>query len=1194
MRPLLPWPQVDLGPQRASVLVGIGASAGGLDAVTRLLVALPDDLGVAVLFVSHLDPDQPSALVELLSRSTRMRVEAAVPGGIPGANTVYVAPPGAQLTVVDGRMQLATNGRTQGRPVDAFLSSLAASEGRHAIGIVLSGSGSDGRRGLSEIRRVGGFTLVQDETATFRDMPQAAIDAGVVDRVLPPDRIAAELATRLELGGASTETDGELTDTDASTDRALSEVLQTVRLRRGVDFSAYRLATMRRRVSRRMEVRRVETLGEYAQVLAVDPAEVDALFEDLLIRVTEFFRDAAVFEYLRTEGLAKLVRNRQASLPLRVWVVGCSTGEEAYSLAMTILEYQGDCGRPASIQIFATDVNDSVLAIARAGCYSVERCAGISPDRLARFFVPTADGYRVRAEVRELCVFARHDIARDPPFSRMDLVSCRNVLIYLGQPLQARVVPTLHYALRPSGLLLLGRAETIGRDDDLFEVRERELCVFARRPTSRARLPDLPTVTAGPPPGLETRRLPAFDDLTRQADRWVVERYAHVGVIVDADLRIVEFSCDTAAYLSNESGPATLRLLDLVRPPIRTLVADAFAAARAEGTQAALEGSYADASGDARPLRVRVVCLAGASLSGFLVLFEAAAPDLPLLTRLRASARSYGRSALQRLSGTGRDDADAQRDQLATARTRMHGLIDDHQAKTEELTAANEEVRSSNEELQSTNEELQTAKEEVLASNEELSTVNEELGLRNFALARSVDDLANLLAGTNIPIVMVDRERRIRWFTPSAARVLGLRPTDMGRSIDAVPLAIGALALASLVGPVLDEMQPREELTRDASESWWRVTVSPYRRSDDSADGAVVALVDVDALKRAEASLLEERSLAQWIVETVDQPLVAVDGALAIVSANRAYCDSLAAKESTLVGQPLLDVAPQWDEPALRTWLHAAMLGAEDTAEREMTTPGPPPRQLALRAHKIVPTRGGATLLIVVDDVTSRRQQEQTETELLARVLSAQAQERERLARELHDETGQALSALLLGLQAAIDKIDDPLAARRVAGLREQARALLDAVGRIARGLHPPSLDELGLGGALRGLVDGFALTQGIAVDLQLGGERRFGALPAATQLALYRVVQEAMTNVGRHSGASTVCVSLVHGGDDVTLRIADDGRGFEPSANPRGGMGLQLMRRRIALLHGSMTLRATADAGTVLDVVVPVGATHA
>ncbi len=1185
---------MDLGSERASVLVGIGASAGGLDAVKRLLVALPDDLGIALLFVPHLNPSQPSALIELLSRTTNMRVVIAA-SGIAEPNTVYVTPPGSQLTIHDGRMHVGSNGRTHDRPIDLFLSSLAASEGERAIGILLSGSGSDGRSGLSAIREAGGVTLAQDDSAAFGDMPRAAIDADVVDSVLPPHLIAAELKMLVEpLRSVSASRRTSLSDTHATTDGALLDVLRAVRHRRGVDFSAYKIATVRRRISRRMVIRQIETLGAYARVLDADPAEVDALFEDLLIRVTEFFRDPEVFEYLRTEGLATLTRSGQAALPLRIWVVGCSTGEEAYSLAMTILEYQAGSDRPVPIKIFATDINDTALEIARAGRYPTERCAGLAKHRLERFFSPTADGYRVRAEVRELCVFARHDIARDPPFSRMDLVSCRNVLIYFGQQLQDRVVATLHYALRPSGLLLLGRAETIGRGDDLFEVRERELCVFMRRPTSRARLPDLPAVTVGAPPGLETRGPPVHDALTRQADRWIVEHYGPVGVIVDADLRVREFRGDTAAYLGNESGPATLGLLELVRPEIRPLVTDALIAARERGTQITVDGPCPDAGGKPRSVRVHVVALGGAALSGFLVLFEPTPAAFPLLTRIRTSARNYGRSALQRLAGAGQEDASVQRDQLAAARTRLHGLIDDHQAKTEELTAANEEVRSSNEELQSTNEELQTAKEEVLASNEELSTVNEELARRNRALARSVDDLANLLTGTNIPIVMVDRERRIRWVSPSAARVLGLRQTDTGRTIDATPLAIGALALTSLIDPVLDDMQPREQLARDAAASWWRITVSPYRRSDDSPDGVVIALVDVDALMRAQAGLLEERTLAQWIVETVDQPLVVVDSALSIVSANRAYCDSVAAEESALLGLALLDVAPQSDDPALRTWLEAVMLGSDDAAERELTTVGPPPRQLALRAHKIVPTRGGAALLVVVEDITARRQQEQTETDLLARVLSAQAQEREHLARELHDETGQALSALLLGLQAAVDKIDDPPAAAYVADLREQARALLDAVGRLARGLHPPSLDELGLGGAIRALVDGFGHTHGVTVNLQLGGERRFGALPAATRLALYRIVQEAMTNVGRHAAASSVIVTLVHAGNEVTLRVADDGRGFEPTTSPRGGMGLELMRRRIALLHGSMTLHASVDEGTRLDVVVPVGAARA
>jgi len=1178
---------LDDGPECAIPLVGIGASAGGLEALTLLVAALPDDVGMAFFVVQHLDPALPSALVELLARATTLSVVSAHDGAVPEPNVVYVVPPGTQLTMDGHLMRLEPNGESRHRPVDIFLRSLALSAGHRAIGILLSGSGSDGRLGLTAIREAGGFTLVQDDTARFPDMPRAAIKAGVVDRVLPPSEIAAELVALKQHPYVR----GEVVPGDVAAapegDAALIEILDAVHGRRGVDFSGYKSATLHRRILRRMVLRGVGSLPEYAKMVVDDPAEVDALFEDILISVTEFFRDPEVFERLRTTVLRGLVERQGARAPLRIWVIGCSTGEEAYSIAMTVREYQGTSGRSLPIKIFATDVNDTALAIARRGIYAPERVALLTAERRRRFFDSVSEGLQVRQEVRELCIFARHDITCDPPLSRMDLVSCRNVLIYLGRELQERVVPILHYALRPGGVLLLGRSESIGHSDDLFEASDQANHVYARRATSHARLPNLRMLTTGGGGGVVA--MPSSPDLlTRQADRYVVAHYAPAGVIVDADLRVLHFRGDTSSFLSNPPGAASLHLLKLAHPDVHPHLVEGLRLARERGEEVTREGVRVRGTPADVSTVLRVVPLSRDGMTGYLVLFESTSRAPTLTSRFGAVALGYGRSLLRQLGrGDAEDSRSSSQRELTTARSRLHGLIDEHEAKTEELTAAIEEVRSSNEELQSTNEELQTAKEEVLASNEELTTVNEELEARNTTLARSNDDQANLLSSTNIPIVMVDQDRRIRWFTPSAALVLDLIPGDLGQPFDHIKLGLDLPLLETLINPVLDDRRAQEHLVQDAEHRWYRVTVSPYRRADDSVDGVVIAFVDIDALKRAEAGLLQERTLAQWIVETVRQPLVTIDDALVIVSANRAYCDGRATTEAAVLHRSLLSVDVEWDTPALRAWLESVMAGDHDV-EEFVVNGGEQGRQLELRAHRIVPTKDRHLLLIAVEDVTARSLRERSEAELVSGVLAAQAEERAHLARELHDETGQALSALLVGLRAASERIVDPGVHDLVAELRERVRELLDSVGRLARGLHPPSLEELGLGGAIRELAEEFGHVHALAVDVRVDGEQQLGALPSATQLVLYRVIQEGLTNVARHARAGAVTLRVTRDEREVTLQIVDDGQGLGPDASTRTGLGLRLMRRRVAQLHGKLSLRAAPRGGTALEIVIP------
>ena len=999
-------------------LVGVGASAGGLPALTRLFGAVPSDVGMAFFVVMHLNPSLPTALVEVLSAATSLPVRFVRDGVVPEAGVVYVAPPGQQLRIESGFMRMSPTSSMH-RPIDGFLASLAAHAGQRAIGVLLSGAGSDGMLGLTAIRDAGGITLVQDDTATFPGMAQAALEAGVVDLVASPEGIAEMLAglrSKPYVRGELRLIDGG----EAGVEGALTPILTLLQQRRGIDFRGYKVATLRRRVLRRAVVRDTRSLEDYLRVLRDEPAELDALFSDVLIKVTEFFRDPEVFESLASRVLPRLYERREVDGPLRIWVVGCSTGEEAYSIAMTVLEHEPELGE-AAVQIFATDVSDEALSFARQGRYSRARCAGVSEERLERFFIDVGEQRQVRQDVRDMCVFARHNVATDPPFSRMDLVSCRNVLIYFGRTLQERVIPTLHYALQPWGGLLLGRSETVGESTDLFEADGWGIGFHSRKAGSQHRLPRLPTqvVSGATIPRSTVRR----GLLEERADEFLLRRYAPPGAVVDANLRVERFIGDTSRFLTNVPGAATQNILKMAHPSLRFGISEGLEQVRLRPERAARQQPR-PLNDDAGPaISVVVAALDATETVGYLVLFETV-PRSDAQAGAGPWARGMVRSMAQRFMSREDDGGHAaDREELAFARSHLHRLVEEHEANAEEQRTTAEEIRSSNEELQCTNEELQTAREEVLATNEELTTVNEELEGRNRALAGSRDDLRNLLESTAWAIIVVGADETLRWFSHGAGAAFGLSEGDIGRTFDDLELGLTLPSLGEFIEPAVLEARTPTFLTRHEGGGWYSIAVRSYRRENGRVDGAVITIVDVDELKRAEAALSRQRAIAEWIVDTVRQPLAIVDEAFHIVSANPAFCRMLATTEEALRGRPVRGLDVGLDTGAGERWLQSVVSGTETGEALEVVQVGTPSRHLELRLHRITPAAEQCLFVLLVEDVTSRRLWEQGEAEMVGRVLAAQADEREALARELHDETGQALSALIVGLRGAAEHI---------------------------------------------------------------------------------------------------------------------------------------------------------------------------
>ena len=777
-------------------IVGIGASAGGLVAFRELLSALPDDTGLALVLVQHLAPEHASLLAEIMSRTTTMPVMEVHDEPLVKPNHVYVIPPNRNIIVVGGILKLLARSEIRGmhRPIDYFFRSLAEDQGPKSIGVILSGTANDGTQGLQEIKAAGGITFAQNDTALHNSMPHSAIATGCVDFVLPPDEIAKELtriARQPDVLPVSMIEDAEPAD-----GLELRKILQIVRDVTGVDFTHYKANTIHRRIARRAVRCKIDGLNAYAQFLQDNPEETRTLYRDILISVTSFFRNPEAFELLKSKIFPKLFQNRSRDERARIWVVGCSTGEEAYSLAMTYAEFASKTGSQLPLQLFASDLNEVAIGKAREAVYSKRIANDISPECLRRFFVEVGDHYRVCKSIRDMCVFARHNVLSEPPFSRIDLISCRNLLIYLGSPLQENLVPLLHFALKPTGYLLLGASESIVRHRDLFNSVDVKQKIFSKKSGPARLIAGFPSATYLANAGIlaeSAGRVPettGISEVQRAADRILLEKCTPPSVLVNADLDILQFRGDTSSYLSPASGTASLNLLRMVRADLLFPLRAAIKQAQKTGTLVRKENLRVKTNGSSRNLNLEVVPVPGNPGHGnhFLVLFD----DISRAgTRLPKVAKPKGTSpAAATRRGTKSPDAEIDRlnQELASTREYLQGMIEQQEIANQELQSANEEVQSANEELQSTNEELETSQEELQSSNEELTTVNDELHDRNKELNRANNDLINLLNSVKMPIIIVGQDLCIRRLTPMAEERLNLSSTDIGRRVSDVRL----------------------------------------------------------------------------------------------------------------------------------------------------------------------------------------------------------------------------------------------------------------------------------------------------------------------------------------------------------------------------------------------------------------------
>ncbi len=1231
-------------------IAAIGASAGGLEAYTEFFHAAVVDTGMAFVLVQHLDPTHHSLLTELIAKATRMPVEEVKSGIKVRPNRVYVIPPNCLMVLAKGALNLtprSPKSQQQGDlAINFFMRSLAQEQQEKAIGIVLSGTGGDGTSGLEDIKAEGGITFAQEPTsAKYDGMPRSAIDSGCVDFILPPAEIAKELAELRHHPHPRPENQDVVASDDSTSgqpspqQKAFSGVIEQLRRTSGVDFSQYKPNTIHRRALRRMTVLKLDTLDEYGRHLREYPEEARKLYDDVLIPVTSFFRDFEAFEALKSQVYPAIVKDEGNKGSIRMWAPGCSTGEETYSLAMTLLEFLGDKASSYQIQIFGTDLNERGIEKARAGVYRESIAEEISKERLQRFFVKVDGGYRVNKAVRDLCVFARQNLANDPPFSQMNLVACRNLLIYIQPVLQKKIVPILHYALKPHAFLVLGGSESVAAFPDLFTAVDKKHKIYAKRETASRVHYDFaqnhyPSLMGQEFGGGEVNpQGPANEDLDVQAeaDRLLLKNHTPPGVIVNNEMEVVQFRGRTTPYLEQSSGKPSVNLLKLAKNGLAVELRTLIAAAQKKGATVQQEGIPFDGNGNRRILNISVAPLGNGDRSHpsrktakdgaprvnfgkqfFLVLFEdATPPDVP-----DTAARS------RKKSGTLQPDqpeAKRLKRELAGTRDALNSAIESEEALKEEFQSANEEILSANEELQSTNEELETSKEELQSANEELNTLNTELRSKNSDLHDLSNDISNFLNSTRIPVVMLDRRLRIRRFTPAADKLLKVVSSDVGRAFADIRSNIempGAEphAIEQAIAKVLDSLQPWTGEVKDLEGRWNELSIQPYRTQDNKIDGVVLGLQDIDVIKAASEQLKKSSEFFRAIIDTVREPLLVLDANLRVVAANLPFLAIFRVPQEKTIGQFLYDLGNrQWDIPVLRTLL-GQMLSDKDIVKdfevkHDFETLGHRTMLLNARNLSQVNVDAQPMILIAIEDITERKRAES------ALIRSEKLAAAGRLAATLAHEINNPLQAvtnllMLLGQSPSLDTEEKEYARMAREELSRVTHLTQQSLGFYRESMSPTAVNLEEVVESILSLYAKRIAVKKIAVQKQYesNGAAIF-SYPGEIRQVFSTLLMNAMEAVPE-GGRFTLRVSRSSGWNrskavrGLRITLADSGCGivahqaeriFEPFFTTKGehgtGLGLWVARGIVHRLGGSIQMRSSVQpekSGTCFSVFLP------
>jgi len=971
-------------------IVGVGASAGGLEAFTAFLKHLPSDTGMAFVLIQHLDPKQHSQLGELLSRATKMPVVDVATDTLIEPNHVYVKAPPVNLSAADGYLQAKARPAGRNLPIDYFLRSLAQDKRSKTIGIVLSGTASDGTLGLKAVKAEGGITFAQEpSSAKFDGMPRSAIAAGVADFVMAPDQIAKRLvriARHLHLAPNSPEDDAAQEE-----EFALNRIFQLLRSVTGNDFMHYKHTTIRRRVHRRMVLHANEALDDYVAYLQESPTEVRALAEDLLICVTSFFREPDYFEALATKVFPDLLKGKSPEETIRVWVPGCATGEEAYSMAICLTEFLERAGANVPFQIFASDISGTAVEKARAATYAMPAVAEVSPGRLKRFFVKTNGGFQIAKSIRESCIFAEQNIIKDPPFHSLDLVSCCNVLIYFGPVLQRKALATFHYSLKPNGFLVLGPSESAAPLSHAFTPLDKRLKIYAKQPVSEPlniqafRYGPLDAKAAGDEPAGGQAR--AVLDVQKTAERMLLTEYAPAGVIVDDALNVIHVRGDVGPYLQLAPGEPTYDLLKMAREGL--VVGLRTAVLKAKQKKIPInQRARVKQHGQHRDVNLKVVPINGTGHGEaihFMVLFEGVMPAAAAASPgpQRDHAGQPATNAVRPGKANGRRVARENarlKQELAETSEYLQSIVEEQEASTEELKSANEEARASN-------EELETAREELQSANEELNTLNDELKTRNVALTAVNNDLANVLTSINVPLVMVGKDLSIRRFTQSMEPMLNLIDSDVGRSISDLKPNINVPDLPDLLRSVIKGGKPGMREIQAPAGRWFSMQALPYRTPDRKIDGALLVLLDIDAIRNS-------RDFAEAVIETVQQPLAILAKDLKVRTANESFYKTFKVSKAGTENRFIFDLGNgQWNIPELRKALEKILPEKgfihDFEVEHDFESIGRKTMLLNAREIRQETPLGGQAILLAIEDITERARATEVQQRLAAIVQSS-------------------------------------------------------------------------------------------------------------------------------------------------------------------------------------------------------------
>lgn len=1178
---------------KPKLIIGIGASAGGLDAFRAFFSKIPKNTGMAFVLLPHLDPCHQSLMAPLLSSKINMPVLEAKEDMIVEADHVYILPPGKEITIVDLRLQLhdITLPRQQWTAIEHFLTSLAKDQAEHSVAIILSGTGSHGTLSFRDIKLAGGLILAQDPSTTPNNqMPQSAIDTGLVDMIAAPEEmpsILIEYASHPYLEKTTNTITEEIL-------KNIHRILAYLRTRIKYDFSGYRKNMLLRRIQRRMCVSQTNSLETYYDYLKANPEEAIALNKDLLIGVTAFFRDKDAFQIIMQEVMPKLISACTEENPVRIWVPACATGEEVYTLTMMVFEAFEQAEKPVMAQIFASDIDEHSLKIAREGVYPKSIESDIGSDRLARFFELTAkDNYQVKKALRETIIFATQNIISDTPFSRLDLISCRNLFIYLQPELQHNVLNTFHFSLNPGAVLMLGPSESLGKNKNQFETLSKKWRIFKsikatnklaiNFPSERHLQLSFPTKNFHKRVNYQTTPPARFADLV---NRDLLEEYAPAAVLINRVYEILHFQGPTVNFLEFPKGMPTHDLITLLREGLRARIRTAVDYVLKENQPIVDLEAKVKRNGHYLPctLTVRPVFDPKLPSDLLLITFEekkgsASNKDIPTTT-LNLSKNDSG--IVEQLEY-----------ELNATREDLHSTVKELESSNEELKASNEEVMSMNEELQSANEELETSKEELQSMNEELNTVNSELHFKVEELEKSYDDTQNLLSSTDIATLFLDRKLQIRLFNPSIGELLNLRESDIGRSISDFSAKVANNDLLTDAHKVLEKLTPIEKdvwSTKDSQNNrCYLRRIVPYRTVDDHINGVVVTFVEITERYHQEKFLeqcIQERTKAlhdrelrlSTIMQRASEAIVVMNEQSEITDFNHAAEVMFGYQADEIIGDKIEKLVP---------YTQVEDLAVDHTIDRRVIN-----QVIALSPQELNAIRKDGSEFPIKFTSTKIESKELcigiindlSEVSFLKKsIADISTEEQEKIGREVHDNLGQRLTGinlLLSDLKRNIS-INDIRSGKTLVQIMEEISLAIGETRNICHGLSPILFPPQRLKGALIQLMD---IADKAKIQNQIEFSKILTIADNTIAIQIYRIAQEALNNAIKHAKATNITLKLVTHLNKMMLVIQDNGIGIDLKENKAdSGIGLKIMQYRAASINASLFIESTPGSGTTI-----------